>query len=917
MRTIIQLLIFAIVMLLGTAAIAQTPVYTKTPFATTPSPIANRLAYTNNGMWFDSTLKATKYAGDSVLMMFNSDGVAFKIPKNHFLTSAAIGDYIQWSDTNTTIATKSDINNTTSYTAYNFNQGAEYEDTARDGMAAFSISGRFGLAGGWYEFAEAGKTTTNKVRYTSDFITWTTVLAPWRQGHAFGSDVYLDTFYKYGNDYGNDFLTYDMSAWRAYFVGSTLTFEQLDDSMDIPPTILFGSCVDDSGYHYIIGGQDKFTIGAVMRNTVYRTRDFITYELRATISGIGGNKWGCVTYRDGTIYVISGGIYLPSRTYTDTVIALTNGGATATYLAPFPGIAVQYPTSVLDTATQRIYFSFGSNVTEGGNQNQIYFLDTANKWYEVIENNVPSRHAASGALHNGDIVYAGGQMYTSDVWISDFTTESYTGGLSNAIMGEILIGDNADYLLGLTDGKLSKVSISQNFASLTEDNTFTGINTFTDGRFTQLGIYPASAINGASRFSNTLSEPINGVFTQGITWRDTTNQFLAVLRSDPPTGNAFGVRITTVPTTSASLVLAISSGAGNGTIHHSWRGDGSYYNATRFAYSTGDFQISVFNIATGRREYITNVPFNKGGTGLSALGTAGQVMKVNAGATALEYGNVAWTEVTGKPTTITAAGFTDVSTTNVNNSVARRDGSGYLTATHYIAKDTTHYNVAVGGIPVRKLGEEFLYTNDAQPVNRFLSVLVNTSSGSVSMSSTTNTNYVFNGTTSTFTLPAISATRQLEYTIKNIGSGNITLNTTAAASYIYDASAVNTLTIPAGGSIRLLENGTYFTVIRLPTSLSVSDINDVTNTAITVTGSLSSTKPEVTRLIDATAGNITLTLNALSGQKFNLTRVDGSANTVTIQMQSGNINGVATFGITNTPYLSYTFIFNGTQTTVH
>jgi|GEM_PF-4419802 len=100
MRTIIQLLIFAILMLLGGAAFAQTPVYTKTPFATTPSPIANRLAYTNNGMWFDSTLKATKYAGDSVLIMFNTDGVAFKIPKNHFLTAAALGEYatIQYVD---------------------------------------------------------------------------------------------------------------------------------------------------------------------------------------------------------------------------------------------------------------------------------------------------------------------------------------------------------------------------------------------------------------------------------------------------------------------------------------------------------------------------------------------------------------------------------------------------------------------------------------------------------------------------------------------------------------------------------------------------------------------------------------------------------------------------------------------------
>ena len=46
--------------------------------------------------------------------------------------------------------------------------------------------------------------------------------------------------------------------------------------------------------------------------------------------------------------------------------------------------------------------------------------------------------------------------------------------------------------------------------------------------------------------------------------------------------------------------------------------------------------------ATGLAEYQTGefVDFTYGGTGLAALGTAGQVLKVNTGASALEYGNV-------------------------------------------------------------------------------------------------------------------------------------------------------------------------------------------------------------------------------------------------------------------------------------
>jgi hypothetical protein len=72
--------------------------------------------------------------------------------------------------------------------------------------------------------------------------------------------------------------------------------------------------------------------------------------------------------------------------------------------------------------------------------------------------------------------------------------------------------------------------------------------------------------------------------------------------------------------------------------------------------------------------------------------------------------------------------------------------------------------------------------------------------------------YVFNGTTTTWTLPAVSGTTGLTYVLKNIGSGSITLNAAAAANEIYSTSAVNTYEITAGSSITLVSNGTYFTV---------------------------------------------------------------------------------------------------------
>lgn len=72
--------------------------------------------------------------------------------------------------------------------------------------------------------------------------------------------------------------------------------------------------------------------------------------------------------------------------------------------------------------------------------------------------------------------------------------------------------------------------------------------------------------------------------------------------------------------------------------------------------------------------------------------------------------------------------------------------------------------------------------------------------------------YIFNGTTTTWTLPAVSGTTGTIYYIKNIGSGSVTLNAAAAANEIYSTSAVNTYEITAGSAIILISNNTYWTV---------------------------------------------------------------------------------------------------------
>lgn len=81
--------------------------------------------------------------------------------------------------------------------------------------------------------------------------------------------------------------------------------------------------------------------------------------------------------------------------------------------------------------------------------------------------------------------------------------------------------------------------------------------------------------------------------------------------------------------------------------------------------------------------------------------------------------------------------------------------------------------------------------------------------GTVSLNDTYN-HYVGSGTTSTWTLPALST--NLKFYLKNRGSGNITVNSNAGGNDIYSSSAVNTITLTPGSSMILFCDGTYFNV---------------------------------------------------------------------------------------------------------
>ncbi|BCW46637.1 hypothetical protein [Arthrobacter sp. StoSoilB5] len=69
--------------------------------------------------------------------------------------------------------------------------------------------------------------------------------------------------------------------------------------------------------------------------------------------------------------------------------------------------------------------------------------------------------------------------------------------------------------------------------------------------------------------------------------------------------------------------------------------------------------------------------------------------------------------------------------------------------------------------------------------------------------------YIFNGTTTAWTLPTLANNTGLTYRIKNRGGGAIRLHR-AGSDQLYDTAAVTSITIAAGASATIISDGTYW-----------------------------------------------------------------------------------------------------------
>lgn len=101
-----------------------------------------------------------------------------------------------------------------------------------------------------------------------------------------------------------------------------------------------------------------------------------------------------------------------------------------------------------------------------------------------------------------------------------------------------------------------------------------------------------------------------------------------------------------------------------GTTSKYWRGDKSWQTLDKSTVGLGNVENTALSTWAGSTNLatlgtITNgtwsastIAYTKGGTGLTALGTANQLLRVNSGASALEYFTPTWTNNTGTVTSI-------------------------------------------------------------------------------------------------------------------------------------------------------------------------------------------------------------------------------------------------------------------------
>lgn len=357
-------------------------------------------------------------------------------------------------------------------------------------------------------------------------------------------------------------------------------------------------------------------------------------------------------------------------------------------------------------------------------------------------------------------------------------------------------GTNTDSVAVFSNGLIKRVLQS----SIGGSNFYTADGTFTSNRIVSFGGFSLN-FNGNTGFgTSTISARVHSL--------STTEQLR--LGYDASNYSSF--------TISSSGVLTISP-TGASTLISGGLAFGNANNNMGMPSSVGGSTTTLSQALIGGSSGLVYRIVERGGTPATMTANYSYGTHVIGEAAVTEAGSgthALLTQLAIKPLNVTAgaATVTDAATLYV-------EGAGNAT----VAGFNDAFRVSAGnsrfGGDMYKASASFYSSGQVSMMarntttGRIEEVLSSALTGNGNVSLGAGNDYFFTGTTATYTLPALSSNyigRPFLITIKNRGSGNITVNSNAGGNDIYDTSAVNTMTILPGEARTFIQDSNYWNV---------------------------------------------------------------------------------------------------------
>lgn len=400
----------------------------------------------------------------------------------------------------------------------------------------------------------------------------------------------------------------------------------------------------------------------------------------------------------------------------------------------------------------------------------------------------------------GDIIY-GGSSGTPTRLAAGTSTQVLHSGTTPS-WGAVSLTADVSGILPIANGGTG--SGTQNFVDISTTQTGLAGNKTTGGVWDWSQALAASATADGVIMENTTTALTGGNVYNTPYLHFKTNGFASTGGTSQLTEARMFLQSnqgTTNPSTNLLLNFLVNGSAGNGTYSFGSGGivtfTSAQLNLTRSSMATTTFEDLISQNPTASTAGVQSQiapSWSQRGTiwntsGTPASNTFSMAIESRGTAGSSPFATTFFRGYTGASTTPTYTDVFGFTTTGVMSFLVTPTTSA---GTYDILTRNTSTGV------VEKIASSVL----VHPISR-------SAAGTLSLSY--GADYVFTGTTTTWTLPAVSATltgSTYMITIKNQGSGNITVNSNAGGNDIYTTSAVNTFTVSPGGACFLINDGT-------------------------------------------------------------------------------------------------------------